>query len=447
MVGKNIIVAVVGVLIVVGFFVCLPMNAQATEPNWLTPGTDMTVTDTSGVGGYIRVSQGDKVSINWKSGTVASGEQLEVCLYTSTITDIAWDGWATIGTDGKHRMLYGEGSSSPASMWVKAGSFDVIKITIGAPSMQTLKSKQTFNITTTPTDLTFGGKDYSENLTRIEQSISNLTADITKQLNSINETLNALQNYTTFLNKSFIDYIITLNESLRENISSINSSLWTTLLMMNQSLFENITFINENFKTNISELRSELWNGIFDLSVYESSDVSRLQAQINNLNSSLFVTIEELRLLGIANDTALMEQLVTLSTLVGSVNDSLNAQITSIPSYNDTLIWNEINNLSERESIIQVNNTTVIQQTLYNQTLLNQTVVNQTLVNETPMKYVNTTFTKEADSSAAIGAAMAGGALTGGCAGIAVATLGSRKKELKPIPPPEEPERFEEFEL
>lgn len=347
---SNIIIGIVlGMLIGVCFFVS---PAQATvERNWIN--TDMDYTAGPGAGGYtdayVRVSQGDKLNINWKSGSVlTSGEQLEMCIYTSTIA-MSHDNWESEspnpgnGYNWKYRNIYEAGVSAPVSMWVKFGSFDVIRITIGRSITNDLTSNQVFNLTMNSSDLPFT-KDLSSNISGLNQSISNLTDSFTSRLNSLNDSLNNLSNYTASMDEYFNGYIKKILENLTLldsrlmdidsdilNLTRADSDILNMLLLINNSLFDNLSCLDKSFKENLSILRSDYRSELYNLSVVEFQDIIRLQNQINDFNSI--------------------------------------------------------------QPTIEYNNTTII-----NQTIVNETIVNQTLLNDTniyPLMYQNNTKTIE----------------------------------------------------
>jgi hypothetical protein len=238
-------------------------------------------------------------------------------------------------------------------------------------------------------------------------------------------------------------------KDLQDKYNSLNNTLNNLGHTIND--FDNIT---DNISYNLSIIKGE---------------ISTLGNDINDIRYSLN-----------ENDTNLLGQLNDLLMLINLINDSLSTQITSIPTYNDTEIWNEINNfntslenlsnlidsfnisegadittsfhylqellndnaaafnsnywrLYNRVDMINVSlndlwNTTQFEK--INQTVLNQTFVNQTLVNQSyPTSYVNKTQSMEADITPAIGVAVVAGVISG--VGTSV-VVGRRKQELLP---------------
>lgn len=280
---------------------CLISPAQAkVERRWI--GTDMDYTAGPVAGGYtdayVRVSQGDILNLNWKSGSVlTSGEQLEMCIYTSTIA-MSYDNFESEspnpgnGYNWKYNNLYEVGDSAPVSMWVRFGSFDVIRITVGRSITNDLTSNQVFNLTMNSSELPFT-KDLSSNLTGLESSIANLSDNFTSRLNSLNDMLNDLRNYTFQLNLSFNQYI----NNILETVSLMNSNFLNEVSMLNDSMFDKINLLRSDFETEIDNLKD-----------YEASRIFQLQDQINKLNS-IPPTIEY-------NNTTIINQTVVNETII-----------------------------------------------------------------------------------------------------------------------------------
>ena len=312
---------------------CFVSPAQAkVERRWI--GTDMDYTAGPVAGGYtdayVRVSQGDRLNINWKSGsTLTSGEQLEMCIYTSTIA-MSYDNWESEspnpgnGYNWKYNNIYEVGDSAPISMWVKFGSFDIIHITIGRTITNDLTSNQVFNLTMNSSDLPFT-KDLASNLSGLNQSISNLTDNFTSRLNSLNDSLNNLSSYTTSMDDYFDEYIKKLLENITLldsrlmgidldilNLTCADSNILNILLLINNSLLDNVSFIDQNFRENLSMLRSEYRAELYNLSIAEYRDIIRLQNQINNFNS-IQPTIEY-------NNTTIINQTVVNQTLLNNTD-------------------------------------------------------------------------------------------------------------------------------
>ena len=171
--------------------------------------------------------------------------------------------------------------------------------------------------------------------------------------------------------------------SIQYTINKINATD-PIIALQNQvnNLSMNLTNITSDLnstKTRLSLLNDQL----SQLSINESSDITRLQTLIESLNASLSQTITELWTAMGNNDTILMKQLVSnmteLTNQLSMLNSTLNDKIANIPKYNDTPIWDEINTIKQP----------------INATFLNQTIVNQTVVNKTevqPVTYINKTI-------------------------------------------------------
>jgi hypothetical protein len=147
---------------------------------------------------------------------------------------------------------------------------------------------------------------------------------------------------------------------------------------------ENLSSTNQSIRENLSVVRNELYDLIIEMNMSEANDVARLQSQLNSINTTLLQIINDLRQLSETNDNELTKQLVELSTKIGlinstlaEVNSTLSTKISGIPKYNDTPLWNEIGNLSSNisqiQSVVNVNNTTLVNQTVNQTRVLKET--------------------------------------------------------------------------
>jgi len=375
---------IVGLMVLVAFIPTMTARASTTERNWMTQGQDYNVSGYSVIfNEWLKVSAFDNITFNLKSGD-PQDSNYNIYIFTDIIAINYSNISESVNTWQPQYNCYGYwqymahfNSAPPQSFWITPSGYGIFQVKVDAYS--TSISQQTFNFTITSSQ------------DNINTKIDNLTSQI-----------------------SALDYII-----------------------------YNMTTNIYNITTNISKIAtqiSDIYADIYNLSMWESSDISMVRDRINQVNDSLTQMIENLDLLSAQNDSELVRSIdgvvVNFSQIIDGLNSTLNDRISNIPTYNDTSVWNELNNLSQVQPVVEINNTTIINQTLL--TLKNDTYVNQTLINQTPIThtYTNKTQTLSMDSTLAVGGAIVAGVISGVISSVVINKFMNRRK-LREIPPPE----------
>jgi K+/H+ antiporter YhaU regulatory subunit KhtT len=219
--------------------------------------------------------------------------------------------------------------------------------------------------------------------------------------------------------------------SIQYTINKINATdPITTVQNQINNLTMNMTNLTTELnvtKDRINQLNSQVNNLITNESLYyhKLTMMGQIIDQIIGQNiPELWTAIEK-------NNTILANQLVSnmteLSNQISLLNNTLNDRISNIKPYNDTPIWDELNNIKQP-----------INATYLNQTLVNQTVVNTTEVR--PVTYLNKTITNKSETNPLI--AIVAGMLGGIISGFVIATILIRRQKpeiiyMKNIEPPE----------
>jgi len=335
----------------------VPSASAVSDRVWLALGTDTNVSAGTMITGFVNAVPGEVVTVNWKAGVMGSSYQLSIWFYPS----IPAMNWSQFGGEAYNPMSFRYWSvfigSPPGAAWIRSGGFDVIYIQVsnGVSGAPTV----TFNVTVTQDNWT-----YKQDLGAVDEKIS------------------------------------ALNTTMQENFTAIRDA--------------------------ISGLRASLDS----MNLSENADVVQLQDQLDALNASLVLSESALRALMDMNDTALRaligadyanltEQLQRVNVSVTNITN-VTSNITERVEYNDSALWSEIGRLNATPpvTIVQVNNTTVV----------NKTEVNTTEIN--PTTFVNRTETLSAGNNEVVAGAVAGvatGAIVSG-AGVALIDRRMRKR-------------------
>lgn len=335
----------------------VPSASAVSDRVWLALGTDTNVSAGTMITGFVNAVPGEVVTVNWKAGVLDSSHPLQIQFYPS-IPAMNWTGYEYYSYVTTRTLYYQNPfiGSPPGAAWIRSGGFDVICIRISnAAGAPTV----TFNVTVTQDSWT-----YKQDLSAVDEKIS------------------------------------ALNSTMQENFTAIRDA--------------------------ISGLRASLDS----MNLSENADVVQLQDQLDALNASLVLSESALRALMDMNDTALRaligadyanltEQLQRVNVSVTNITN-VTSNITERVEYNDSALWSEIGRLNATPpvTIVQVNNTTVV----------NKTEVNTTEIN--PTTFVNRTETLSAGNNEVVAGAVAGvatGAIVSG-AGVALIDRRMRKR-------------------
>jgi hypothetical protein len=374
---NKIVGGVVCLLVLVAFIPTMTARASTTERDWIIPGQDYSVAGYSVIfNEWLKVSAFDNITINWKAGS--SSLHFNIYVFTSVMA--------------VNYSNFTESVNAWQPQYDCIGYYQYVMDCYGNSPQSGWITPSGYGIWQVKVDAYVG---------TLSQQTINIT--INPDPNNPNARI----------------------DNLTSQISTINDIIY-------------------NMTTNTSKIIkeiSDIYADIYNMSAWEAGDIGDVKTEINQVDTSLTQMIENLNALSAENDSMLTKNIDTMVTnltqVMDNLNTTLNTKISEIQPYNDTSVKSELDNLSKVQPVVEINNTTVHNETLL--TLVNQTVVNQTLVNSSPVThtYTNKTISLSTDSGNAVGAAIVAGVISGVLSSVIINGMRENRKKLREIPPPE----------
>lgn len=244
---------------------------------------------------------------------------------------------------------------------------------LSSTNIDTYITNNDLNIGNLTTQLQNYGNTQSQNLVKIEKSIS----DLQKLLYNNNTDINKLPNNTN----NIIDAINNINDNLKTNItnlSNINQNLGDLSKLPNNSNVSNsINNLNDSLNSLLKSLIDVQQN--IQSNNNKVSVITTLQNNYNNLNSTINTIQNSIGSMELSNNSrSLTESINTLNNIINNLqsnyNNNLNnitniqnniGDITLLPN-NSKQIVEAINTINNKINSYNLDNISVMQQTLNN---------------------------------------------------------------------------------
>ena len=285
--AKIIVAGVLG-LLVASIFVCLPMNASASGPDFSMPGSTYVATGPSYTYGCYKVNRLDTVTFTWTGGSnfVSYNWTLQIKLgagfldWSSNLDPTLSSG--LIGSDPYQYLmpysylqsggLYGSG---PMSFTSVAAGDGVLTVFI---SIQ-LQATVNFNVAITP------GNSIFKQLSDLSATMNNTILGLTDRLSSVEDKVGQLNQQIVSMNQQ-ISSINTKIIQLQNDLHCLNNtqqSEYNKLLLYYDTLARDMTNLSYNFSQQILSIESNRSMDIFN----RSMDISNITNQLEEIRMSV----------------------------------------------------------------------------------------------------------------------------------------------------------------